>query len=31
MPGDREAIDHLSTLPDHIHTALHRWLTHTTQ
>ncbi|MDG9709279.1 hypothetical protein [Streptomyces sp. DH10] len=31
MPGDREAIDHLSTLPDHVHTALHRWLTHATQ
>lgn len=27
MPGDLEAIDHLSALPHTVHTALHRWLT----
>ncbi|CAM5458222.1 hypothetical protein [Streptomyces aurantiogriseus] len=27
MPGDLEAIEHLSSLPHSVHTALHRWLT----
>ncbi|KAB1148254.1 hypothetical protein F7R91_10180 [Streptomyces luteolifulvus] len=29
MPGDREAIDRLSELPDAVHATLHRWLTRT--
>jgi len=29
MPGDREAIDHLSALPHTIHATLQRWLTQT--
>ncbi|MEU6810162.1 hypothetical protein ABZ920_14435 [Streptomyces sp. NPDC046831] len=27
LPGDREAIEQLSALPDSVHQALHRWLT----
>lgn len=27
-PGDREAIERLSALPQGVHEALHRWLTH---
>ncbi|MGV9249995.1 hypothetical protein [Streptomyces sp. NPDC003697] len=27
LPGDREAIEQLSALPDSVHRALHRWLT----
>ncbi|MER6976162.1 hypothetical protein [Streptomyces carpinensis] len=26
-PGDREAIEELSALPDNVHQALHHWLT----
>ncbi|MGW7132842.1 hypothetical protein ACWGIA_31535 [Streptomyces bobili] len=28
MPGDREAIEQLSRLPQGVQSALHRWLTH---
>ncbi|MFF3845658.1 hypothetical protein [Streptomyces sp. NPDC002328] len=27
MPGDLDVIDRLSALPEHVHIALHRWLT----
>ncbi|KUN94369.1 hypothetical protein AQJ84_27200 [Streptomyces resistomycificus] len=30
-PNDREAIDHLSALPDSINTTIQRWIQHTTQ